>query len=258
MMAAETAWRVVVLAGERPGGDPLARRFGVARKALIEVAGRPMVEHVVAALRCTQAVHTIAISGLDPGELASRPALAGIATLPSGPTPSASVLAALRAPGQSPLLVTTADHPLLRSESIAAFLAAAAAANADVAAGVVDEATVRRRFPQSRRTYVRFRGRALTGANLYAFTTPRARRAVEVWGEVERDRTRPWRMVRRLGLPALLRFFLGRLAPVDAVARLSAELGVRIALIWLDDPLAAIDIDRPTDLALAARVLGER
>jgi GTP:adenosylcobinamide-phosphate guanylyltransferase len=257
-MTGADAWRVVLLAGERPGGDPLARRLGVARKALIEVGGRPMVEHVISALRATKAVGEIVVSGLERHEIGNLPALASVATTPSGSTPSASVLAALDAPGGCPLFVTTADHPLLRPETITAFLAAATATHADVAAGVVDEATVRRRFPASRRTCVRLSGRPFTGANLFAFTTPRARRALEVWGEVERDRKRPWRMVRHLGLPTLLRFFLGRLSPEAAIARASAELGVRVELIWLDDALAAVDVDRPEDLALAEKLLGER
>lgn len=258
MSPAETAWRAVVLAGERPGGDPLARRVGVDRKALIRVAGRTMVEHVVAALRETGAIGPIAIAGLETSALARLPALAGIATSPAGPTPSASVLAALDASAELPLLVTTADHPLLRPETITAFLRAAEATGADVAAGVVAEPTVRRRFPESRRTYVRFRGRALTGANLFAFVTPHARRAAEAWGAVERDRKRPWRMVRRLGVPTLVRFLCGRLSPDEAVARISALVGARIALVWLDDALAAVDVDRPGDLALAAELLGER
>jgi molybdopterin-guanine dinucleotide biosynthesis protein A len=256
MNPTETAWRAVVLAGERPGGDPLARGLGVARKALIPIAGRAMVEHVVAALRATAAVRSIAISGLEPSALATLPSLAGIETSPSGPTPSASVLAALDAPGGLPLVVTTADHPLLPAETIAAFLRSAGALGADVAAGVVDAATVRRRFPESRRTYVRFRGRSLTGANLFAFTTPAARHVAEAWGAIERDRKRPWRMVRRLGLPTLLRFLAGRLSPEDAVARVSRELGARIELVWLEDALAAVDVDRADDLALAAKLLG--
>jgi molybdopterin-guanine dinucleotide biosynthesis protein A len=258
MEAHETGWRAVVLAGERPGGDPLARRFGVDRKALLAIAGRAMVEHVVAALRKTEALRSVAVCGLDPDQVAALPALAGVGTSPPAATPSASVLAALEPPEDLPLLVTTADHPLLRAETVRDFLAAALASGADVAVGVVDAAVVRRRFPESRRTYVRFRSRALTGANLFAFLTPRARIAAEAWREVERDRKRPWRMVRRLGLTTLLRFLLRRLSLDDAVERVSRELCVRIAIVWIEDAAAAVDVDRAEDLALATKLLDER
>jgi GTP:adenosylcobinamide-phosphate guanylyltransferase len=249
-------WRALVLAGERPGGDPLARAVGVKRKALIRVGGRTFVEHVVASLR-SAGLTDVAISGLDPEDFAGLPSLAGVESLPAAASPAASVVAALERPDAVPLLVTTADHPLLPPATITAFHAAARDSRADVAVGVVDAAVVRERFPRSRRTYVRFRSRALTGANLFAFTTPEARRVTLGWREIERDRKRPWRMVRRLGARTLLRFLAGRLGAEDAVAQASLRFGASIALIWLTDAIAAVDVDKIEDLRLANEILGE-
>src|SRR4029453_5805791 len=67
------------------------------------VGGGPGVEHVVSGLRPTRAVGEIIVSGLERHEIANLPALASVATSPSGSTPSASVLAALDAPGGCPL-----------------------------------------------------------------------------------------------------------------------------------------------------------
>lgn len=248
-------WQGLVLAGERPGGDPLARALGVHRKALIEIAGRTMLEHVVTNLRRSGVTDRIAVSGVDQQDLALHPALGRVDVLAAGPTPSASVLAALDHGEPGPLLVTTADHPLLRPKTIAAFATAASRGTADVAVGVVDEALIRARFPASQRTFVRFRRRGLSGANLYAFSTPAARRAAAAWREIEGERKRPWRMVRKLGPLTLLRFVLRRLPLDDAIARASERLGARVELVWLDDPHAAVDVDRVADLALVAQLL---
>ena len=45
------SFSALVLAGTRPGGDPLAQQIGVAHKALVEIAGEPILTRVVTALR---------------------------------------------------------------------------------------------------------------------------------------------------------------------------------------------------------------
>ena len=47
MTEAKTGWTAIILAGQRPGIDPLADAFGETFKALVPVGGRPMVTHVV-------------------------------------------------------------------------------------------------------------------------------------------------------------------------------------------------------------------
>ncbi len=257
MAALAPPFEALVLAGERPGGDPLARAFGSRRKALLPLAGRPMAAHVVEALRRSASVGRIRLSGLEEEDVQAVPALSGLERAPAGPTPAASVLAALDGTCSIPLLVTTADHPLLRAATVDRFAEAAAACSADVAVGIVAAAVVRRRFPGARRTYVRLSDGAVTGANLFAFLTPAAAAAARAWTEVEADRKRPWRLVRRLGAGPLLRFLAGRLSSAMLADLASSHLGARVALLRLADPLAAVDVDRPEDLALAAALLAE-
>ena len=45
-----TVWTALLLAGSRPGGDQFAAAHGVAAKALIPVAGEPMIARPVRAL----------------------------------------------------------------------------------------------------------------------------------------------------------------------------------------------------------------
>jgi hypothetical protein len=64
-----------------------------------------------------------------------------------------------------PLLVTTADHALLDPATVDEF--SIAAGTADLAVGVVERGTLMGRFPSAERTWLRFRGGAYTGANLF-------------------------------------------------------------------------------------------
>jgi 2-C-methyl-D-erythritol 4-phosphate cytidylyltransferase len=86
-------------------------RLGSGRpKALIMLAGKPMLEWSVAALRDVAAVQEIVVA-LPPGELDAAPA--GTRAVPGGPVRSESVRRALEAAGAGdPLIVHDAARPL--------------------------------------------------------------------------------------------------------------------------------------------------
>jgi len=236
----------LVLAGSRGGVDPLADYAGVADKALIPIGGATMLERVVVALRAAGAAR-IAVSANAPAVRAEALRL-GAEPIDAAAGPSLSTLQGLRALG-APLLVTTADHALLRPEWITDFLADAPA-DADVAALLARRDVIARDAPPTRRTYLRFADGGWSGCNLFLLRTPAAEAAVGLWMSVERDRKRPWRIVRRLGPGTLLRYAVGRLTLDAALARLGAVVGVRAAAVAARHGLAAVDVDKPADLDL--------
>lgn len=75
--------------------------------------------------------------------------------LPTAKGPSGSVAIALERLG-APLLVTTADHPLLRTEWIAQFLMGAEG-KCDLAVAVANRTVIERDVPGTKRTYIRLR-----------------------------------------------------------------------------------------------------
>ena len=152
-----------------------------------------------------------------------------------------------------PLLVTTADHALLDTAMVDEFCGAAN--EPDIAIGVVERANLLRRLPQTQRTWLKFRGRAYTGANLFALRSPQVRRAVELWRSVEQDRKKAWRILALLG-PAVLLTVALRLVSLDEVlARLSARLGLKVKAVELSNPLAGVDVDKACDHKLAEALL---
>src|SRR3546814_8074611 len=74
--SAETRFTVLVLAGDRGPQDPVSQAAGVVHKCLAPVAGRTMLERVVAALVASPQVGPIAVSLNDPAVVAALPALA--------------------------------------------------------------------------------------------------------------------------------------------------------------------------------------
>lgn len=248
-----TRWGALILAGSRGPSDPVAQAAGVAHKAFAPIAGRPMIEHVVAALRATPQVGDIAAS-IAPE---ATPLPDGVARLDAQAGPAASTLAAFDRLG-APLLVTTADHPLLTPGMVADLLRAAADTQADVLAGVCPRATVESAGNPARRTWLRFADGDASGANLFALASPRARGAVALWRAVEAERKRPWRMAWAIGPGVLARYLAGRLDRAAAAAALGRAAGCTAAIALIDHPDAAHDVDRPEDLAFAARRLAAR
>jgi CTP:molybdopterin cytidylyltransferase MocA len=244
----------VVLAGSRPGApDPVAVAEGVAHKVLATVAGRTLLECVVRALG-EAGVETIAVSANHPAVEAEARRL-GATLLPTAQGPSESVGLAFERFG-APLLVTTGDHPLLEAAWVSE-LVEGTPGGADVSLMLAERNRVETAAPDTRRTWLTFADGQWSGCNLFLLASPAAERAIAAWKQVEADRKRPWRIARRLGIGTLWSYWRGNLTLAEAIARLGRTLGVKAALAPASDGRAAIDVDKPEDLALVRR-LAER
>ena len=253
----------LIMAGSRPGGDPMARAAGVSHKCLLPVEGTPMIRRVVSALLAAPSIGRILISIDAPGLLDSEfadPERDRIGLLESAETPSLSALAAIEAAGGTggPMLITTADHPLLEPALIERFCREAEASGADIVAGLAPEQVIRTAFPESRRTYLRFRDGRFSGCNLFALLRPEGAEAIRLWRRVEKDRKRPWRIAKAFGLPMLLSYLVGWLTLEAALARLSRLAGAKAGVVVLPVAEAAVDVDKPEDLVLVEAILRGR
>ena len=250
-----TKWTALLLAGSRPGGDPLAADYGTDLKPLIPIGGRPMVAWPVAALLDAPEVAAVRVLTQQAERIAAElPKDARLSVEASGATIAATLAAILADPGtRFPLLVTTADHVLLDPAMIKDFCAQAEAA--DLAIGVVEQGPLMARLPGTRRTWLRFRGGAYSGANLFGFGSPDATKAVALWRSVEQDRKQGWRVLSALGPLTLLGAVL-RVRTIDQVlAAVSRRLGLSIRKVELANPLAAVDVDKPADHDLVSAIL---
>lgn len=236
----------LVLAGSRPGApDPVAEAEGVSHKALVEIDRTPMLARVVGALQ-EAGIAQVAVAASDPAVCALAQEL-GCTLAPAAAGPSASVAQAFAAIG-APMLVTTADHALLRPEWITQFLADVPA-DTDVAVLLARRERIEEALPESRRTYLRFADGQWSGCNLFLLASARADAAIRTWSLVEANRKRPWRIAMRLGPKMLLDYALGRLTLAGAIAALGRRIGIAASLVEANDGLAAVDVDKAADLA---------
>jgi len=250
----------LILAGSRGPTDPVAALGGVVHKALAPIAGRPMLSYVLDAVHAVPEVARIYVC-IDPEtDLAAIAASSPVAfsRIAPAPSPAASLMTALSAiDGTAPLLVTTADHPLLTPEMIRFFLERAPEA-ADVSVGLASAETVQTAFPEGRRTFYRLAGRGYSGCNLFLARKPGAIRVAKYWRRVETHRKKPFRMAREIGFRILLRYAFNRLDLKAAFRHVSRLTGARIAPVILPFAEAATDVDKRSDYELVSRILAAR
>jgi GTP:adenosylcobinamide-phosphate guanylyltransferase len=248
----------LILAGSRGAHDPVAALGKVTHKALTPIAGRPMLAFVLDAVRGVPEVDRIFIC-ID-AETDLRPVTNGTPfnRIPPAASPAASVVAALQSiDGDRPLLITTADHPLLTPPMIRAFLDQAAD-DADLSVGLADAETVTKAFPEGKRTFYRLAGKGYSGCNLFLARKPGAARVADYWRRMESHRKKPLRLVREIGIGALIRYALGLLTLDAAFRHISALTGARIQPVLLPFAEAATDVDKPSDHTLVEAILKRR
>lgn len=255
-------WTAIILAGRRPGEDGFAAAHGVAAKALIEVGGEPMLGRVVRTLLDCPEIGPIVILGQEADELmagrlswlADHPRVTGSRSGDGISTSLGAVVGTEAAP--YPVLVTTADHALLRPEFVSAFLAGAE--GADGAFAVVDRWTVEGAYPETKRTWIKFADGHYSGANLFAFRTARSRSVTDFWAGVEHQRKRPLKLLARFGPEFFLRTITRTISMREAAALAGRRIGLDLRAVPLPFAEAAIDVDKQSDLELVERILSGR
>lgn len=253
----------LLLAGSRPGSDPLATAAGVAVKPLAPVGGEPMINYPVRALLAHPSIAQVVILTQNPEIYRAHPATAWLGENPqirfeqSGSGIASTLLNLLDRPDLPfPLIVTTADHVLLDTDMLGQFIAEGD--GADFAVAMVERATLLARYPSSRRTWLKFRDGWWSGANLFWFGSAKARSVIALWQEVEQDRKKGWKILAAFGPLVLLGALLRVLTLRGGIARLGRRFGLRAGLVSMRKAEACIDADKVEDVVLIEEILSRR
>ncbi|MEM7546470.1 MAG: nucleotidyltransferase family protein [Pseudomonadota bacterium] len=258
------AFTAIVMAGARPGEDPVALHYGESCKAFARVGGTPMLARVIQALSAAGQVDRIVIVG-DSGivstsgetllDVAERATDLPVRLVASGETISASLQAAVAGSEEGQLFfATTCDHALLTKDMVSYFLSEASNAGGLVV-GVVSRDVIEGAFPGMKRTYWRFRDNAVSGANLFAFTTADVAPALGFFERMQANRKRPLKVVAEFGYLNVIRMALRRVPMSRVFEVLSEKFGVKTTPILLPMATAAVDVDKIADIQTVEALL---
>jgi len=257
-------FRTIILAGERPGGSALSRAFNISASVMVPVAGKPSLARVMHAIIDSQRADGGIICGPSADVVANSEELNRLLQDPDfewlapATGPAASALSALEKLDHFPTLLTAGDHALLTGEIVDDFcnqVLSKKNSNYDLIIGFVPYSIVHAAWPESKRTVLKFSNGQFCGSNLFAILNPEGRKALTFWRQAEADRKHPWRIARRFGLIALLRYLFRRLTLEDALQSLSKAADCRIGHVKVKFARAAVDVDSVADQKLAEQIL---
>jgi CTP:molybdopterin cytidylyltransferase MocA len=254
----------IVLAGYDPDRPhPLAHDQGEPHKALIQVAGRPMIAYVIQALAQSARIERIVVVGLDAhtglDELAQA-ADCDLHYLPNRSSLFANAVQGFQFLGrvqdpQRHVLLLSADVPLLTGGMVATFLHACRPYDHDAYWGIVERRVMEAAFPGSRRSYLRLVEGQFCNGELYLARIDAALRQQSALQELVELRKNIPRQVSKLGFGVLLRFLLRRLRLADLLGVADRMLGISAVPVILPFAESGMDVDKPHQLDLVEAYL---
>jgi GTP:adenosylcobinamide-phosphate guanylyltransferase len=224
-------------------------------KGLVPINGRPMVEYVLEALIDCKDIDRICV--VIP-VACSFENLSGKVevVVTEGSLPNVAKAGLDRLGGNNKTLVLSADVPMISPESISDFLDRCKAKDVDFYYPVVRFGESEKRFPEVKRTYAKVREGRFTGGNIGLINPGFVYNNISLIEHLYDLRKSPFKLASFLGFGFLIRFVLGMLSIADVEKRFgkltdSTCMGIITPYIEI-----GIDVDKESDLKLAAQVIG--
>ena len=254
---------IITAGGINRPDDPLYSLTGVEKKALIPLAGKPMVSWIVEALYGSGIINNMVIVGLKPTEVD----LSGFPVFFVDPVGGLidNILAALAKareinPTAQKMLLSSSDIPLITPEIVRGFVEECGSQDADIYYTVVEQKVMETRFPQSERTFVPFlKDGNFSGGDMFlADVAAPERTDVELFRSLTNLRKNYFKQARLAGFGFIIRFML-RLMTLDEVAeRVSKIVNLDVRAVNTRYAELGMDLDKPHQYEMIKSILEER
>jgi CTP:molybdopterin cytidylyltransferase MocA len=259
----EPSLAAFVLAGHSAKEEDPLSAYNLGRsKALIPIAGQPMIAYIVQALSLSRYVRRIIVVGLPKTERSLLPP--DIEHLPDqGDLFSNAEVGLLRAFNQdSPVdgvLMSSSDIPLLTSDMVDWFVGECFQTDHDLYYAIIEREVMESQFPASRRTYVRLVEGEFAGGDLLLVRSAAVIQDKELWERLAQARKSPLRQVRMIGgIWPLIKLLLRRMSIPEAERRVGRALNLRGRAIMCPYAHVGMDVDKPFQLEIARATLEAR
>lgn len=247
---------VVLAAGRDP--DPVAHHFGLPHKALVPVAGRPMISWVVQALGEAERVGPVVVV-TETEEVHAVLAEAVATVAPAGAGFVDSIAAGLSYfPQAKRVLLCTCDLPLLTAVAVDDFVAQALDTDAELCYSIVCESWLEQLPGRQHRTLVRLREGRFTGGNLACLSPAFVQRESARLRRAFAGRKNPVKLAALLGCYFIWQLLWGRLSLAEILEKAESLLKVPVAVVDSRYVEICSDIDKPEHVQIAEEVLAGR
>ena len=244
----------IVTAGGIPQArDPLYAYSNGNSKALIDVAGKPMVQWVLDALSDSKKVDNVIVIGLTAksGLTCKKPLhyvsnqgrmLANIVT---------GVKKSIELNKKSEyVLIVSSDIPAIKGEMVDWLVKTAMETQDDIYYGVCPQEVMESRYPTSNRTYTKLKDMQVCGADMNIIHVNQVTEHLETWEALIGNRKSPLASAAVIGWDTLFQLFTRQLTLQGMVERASQRIGIKGRAILWDHAEPGMDVDKPHQLEI--------
>jgi GTP:adenosylcobinamide-phosphate guanylyltransferase len=252
----------IVTAGGIPlPEDPLYIYTEGRSKAMLDIAGKPMIQWVLDALSASKKVDNVIIIGLSEkaGVTCSKPTHyisnqgRMLANIVAGVEKSLELN-----PKTEYVVIASSDIPALTGEMVDWLVEQMESDPSDLYYGVIPREVVDQRYPNSRRTWTHLKGMDVCGADINASHVRMATEHLETWEALIGNRKSPLKQASIIGLGTLFLLLLRQLTLEDAVRRVCESIGIKgKAIVW-PWAEAGMDVDKPHQLEIMREDLAKK
>jgi GTP:adenosylcobinamide-phosphate guanylyltransferase len=246
-------YAIVTAGGIPQPEDPLYQYSKGDSKALIDIAGKPMVQWVVDALNDAKNVEGIVMIGLSAktGLVSGKP----IHFISNQGRMLANIVAGVNKaleldPETEYVLVVSSDIPALKGDMVDWLVDTCMQTEDELYYGLCPRDVMEARYPNSKRTYTRLKDIELCGADIHVSHVRMATEHLDLWEKLIGNRKSPIRQASIVGLDTFWKVLTHSATLDELVAHLSKRLGIKgRAIVW-DRAEPCMDVDKPHQLEL--------
>jgi GTP:adenosylcobinamide-phosphate guanylyltransferase len=244
----------IVTAGGIPQPDePLYGYTKGSLKALLEVAGKPMVQWVLDALSHASSIERVVLVGLDAGSgvTCAKP----LSFLPNQGGMLDNIRSGVKLvlelnPAAHHVLLVSSDIPAINGEMVDWVVNTTMQTDHDIYYCVITRQVMETRFPGSKRTYTRLKDVELCGGDMNMARTLTAVGNEALWQRIIAARKSALKQAALLGFDTLFLLLFRLITLEDAVEKVSKRLGVKGRAILCPYAEIGMDVDKPHQLEL--------
>ena len=251
----------IVTAGGIPQpGEPLYEYTQGKSKAMLDVAGKPMIQWVLDALCDAEKIRNIVVIGLPEDSGLKCRKLA--AFLPNQGGMLNNVRMGVRKlldlhPDNRHVMIVSSDVPSVKPEMIDWIVATCMQTDDDIYYSVIRKEVMEERFPSSNRSYTHLKDMDVCGGDINVIRSTLAESEEDIWDHLIGARKNVLKQAAIIGFDTLFLLLLRRITIDDAVKKVAKRLNITGRAIICPFAEVGMDIDKPHQLELLRMDLAE-
>ncbi|MFC2064866.1 NTP transferase domain-containing protein [Chloroflexota bacterium] len=244
----------VVTAGGIPQpGDPLYPYTEGISKALLDVAGKPMIQWVLDAMSDAVTINNVIVVGLteESGITCKKP----LHYVPNQGKMLDNFRAGVRKaleinPDVVHTLFVSSDIPAIKTEMVDWVVNTSMETDDDIYYNVITQPVMEARFPGSNRTYMHLKGMDVCGGDMNVVRASVAADESDIWEKISNARKSPLKQASLIGYDTLLLLLLRQLTVEKVIGKVANQLKVKGRAIECPFAEIGMDVDKPHQLEI--------